>query len=310
MNKYSLGIDTSNYKTSVAITDERGAAVWSRSELLDVKRGELGLRQSDAFFKHSNRLPDFIREAFAAVSPEKIACIAVSNAPRRVERSYMPVFLAGVNSAQIAANSLRVPLYTFSHQEGHIVAILGDIERDLERDICVFHLSGGTTEVLLCRKQGAHIECDIVGGTLDISFGQLLDRIGVLLGYEFPAGKYLDETALASSKDDDSINLGRVKISDSGMFNLSGIETKLKNSEISDAHVKALFNLIIDTLKNEISYVKSKYGTADFYFAGGVSSSRYIQSAMPEYRWSTPELSGDNAVGISRLGGLAYRWNL
>ena len=53
-----LGIDTSNYKTSLAAVDDGGSIVSEISEYLDVPEGKRGLRQSDAFFKHSNRLPE------------------------------------------------------------------------------------------------------------------------------------------------------------------------------------------------------------------------------------------------------------
>ena len=56
-------------------------------------------------------------------------------------------------------------------------------------------MSGGTTEILLLNrnKNSTEYNIEIVGGTKDISFGQLIDRIGVKLGYRFPAGKYIDK---------------------------------------------------------------------------------------------------------------------
>ena len=58
-----LGFDTSNYTTSVAISDGVGGKNCSR--LLDVRPGELGLRQSDALFAHVKRLPELARALFA-----------------------------------------------------------------------------------------------------------------------------------------------------------------------------------------------------------------------------------------------------
>ena len=59
MSDLYLGIDTSNYKTSVAVTDGTGRIVFERSEYLEVPAGSRGLRQSEAFFRHSCRLPEF-----------------------------------------------------------------------------------------------------------------------------------------------------------------------------------------------------------------------------------------------------------
>ena len=50
-----IGIDTSNYTTSIAYFD--GTDGENCSRLLPVKQGELGLRQSDAVFAHTKCLP-------------------------------------------------------------------------------------------------------------------------------------------------------------------------------------------------------------------------------------------------------------
>ena len=51
----ALGIDTSNYTTSAAVFD--GSGGYNAGRLLEVRPGELGLRQSDALFQHIKHLP-------------------------------------------------------------------------------------------------------------------------------------------------------------------------------------------------------------------------------------------------------------
>ena len=104
-----LGIDTSNYTTSVAAFDGRDGV--NRSRLLDVAPGQLGLRQSDALFSHVKRLPVLMEQLFSAVSPGEIQAVAVSTRPRAVEGSYMPCFLAGVAVAKSLAAALGVPCH-------------------------------------------------------------------------------------------------------------------------------------------------------------------------------------------------------
>jgi N6-L-threonylcarbamoyladenine synthase len=99
MNKVFLGIDTSNYRTSAAMIDADGSILAQKAVLLDVPEGKRGLRQSEAFFMHSNRLPDYIGELFGSVDPSDIKAVGVSERPRRIEGSYMPCFLAGVNAS-------------------------------------------------------------------------------------------------------------------------------------------------------------------------------------------------------------------
>lgn len=73
-----------------------------------------------------------------------VKAVGVSTRPRCVEGSYMPVFLAGEGYAKVVANTLGVPLYEFSHQDGHIMAGIyssGSFEL-LENDFISVHLSG------------------------------------------------------------------------------------------------------------------------------------------------------------------------
>ena len=274
------------------------------------------LRQSIAFFKHVNVLPSFIDEALSVVDRSKICCISVSDAPRRVESSYMPVFMAGFNAAKLLSSSLAVPLYTFSHQEGHVAAVLKSFETDLSDDkIIFFHLSGGTTEALLATKDDIHYDLDIVGGTKDISIGKLLDRAGVALGYNFPAGKYIDQLALKYGYNGSS-HLTKIKVDD-GWFNLSGTEYQVLNAiEESRAEVAAELMERLSILLFDVSkYLANKFDIHNIYMAGGVASSKYFRLKIKEFmdgssslkiNFGSPELSGDNAVGISILGGNAF----
>ena len=58
-----LGLDTSNYTTSIAFLSNDGGENCSR--LLPVKPGELGLRQSDAVFHHTKSLPELSGRLFS-----------------------------------------------------------------------------------------------------------------------------------------------------------------------------------------------------------------------------------------------------
>ncbi len=314
-----LGIDTSNYKTSVAVTDVNNQTVFERSEYLDVPQGSRGLRQSEAFFRHSSRLPEYIEEMSRSVDVSAIRAAGVSSRPRRVEGSYMPCFLAGVNAAREMAAVLGIPLHEFSHQEGHAAAI---IENSSDADIRrsgLFHLSGGTTEFLICEPDEGGYRMDICGGTMDISLGQLIDRAGVAMGYPFPSGAYLDDLAGAYYAANGRVKPGlpRIKVSD-GRFNLSGTETQvLRAIESSDADeypqlAYSIFERAAELLASSAVSAAASAGTDTVYMAGGVSASSFIrksiaeklaaaQGSETEIIFGDPVLSGDNAVGIARL---------
>lgn len=314
-----LGIDTSNYKTSIAVADADNNTVFEKSEYLEVPQGSRGLRQSEAFFRHSNRLPEYIEEMSQSVDVSAIRAAGVSSRPRRVEGSYMPCFLAGVNAAREISSVLGIPLHEFSHQEGHAAAIIeSSTDTDIKKAV-LFHLSGGTTEFLVCEPDENGYRMEICGGTKDISAGQLIDRAGVAMGYPFPSGAYLDDLAEAYYAANGRVKscLPRLKTTD-GEFNLSGTETQvLRMIEASDAEeypqlAYSIFERIAELLASSAVNSAASAGTDTLYMAGGVSASSFIRKSIaehlaslhgtkPEVIFGDPVLSGDNAVGTARL---------
>ena len=324
MKDLYLGIDTSNYRTSAAVIDADGNVTAQKAVLLDVPEGKRGLRQSEAFFMHSNRLPEYIEELFAAADPVYIRAVGVSERPRRVEGSYMPCFLAGVNAAREIAAALSIPVYGFSHQEGHAAAVMESDRVTPSSETLFFHLSGGTTEALLCSPDDKGYSMEIVGGTRDISAGQLLDRFGVALGMPFPSGKYLDDIAyevLETAGFDTgyiakSGVMPRIRIED-GYFNLSGAETRLMRYAGTDGPASSseviaeLFAYLSELLIQDARSLSERYGAENIYMAGGVASSRTFRAIAQknkslDIRFGSPALSGDNAVGTALLVGRIY----
>lgn len=194
---FYLGIDTSNYTTSVALYNENGTVVQNR-KLLPVKKGNVGLRQSDAVFFHTQQMFTLYKELVKDIDTTKIKAVGVSTKPRPVEGSYMPCFTVGVNVANMIADTLKVPLYEFSHQEGHIsAAVLSSEHFELfQDDFIAFHVSGGTTEAVLARPYNNGFKLQLIANTLDLNAGQAIDRVGVMLGFNFPCGKQLEKSAL------------------------------------------------------------------------------------------------------------------
>ena len=117
-----IGIDTSNYTTSIAFFDGEGGENCSR--LLPVRQGELGLRQSDAVFAHIKSLPELSGRLFSHIQKDAITAVGVSTRPRAVEGSYMPCFMVGYSHAKLLSDALGVPLAEVSHQQGHVAASL------------------------------------------------------------------------------------------------------------------------------------------------------------------------------------------
>lgn len=299
-----IGFDTSNYTTSVALFD--GVNMIQQKELLMVKDGERGLRQSEALFQHTVNLPKLIQ---ALPTPAGVKAVAVSMRPRNQEGSYMPCFLAGYNTASAVAHMLNVPLYTTSHQVGHILAALYSVNKlDLIGDkFLAFHVSGGTTEALLVEPHKDEIiKTHIIAGSTDLKAGQLIDRTGVMLGFSFPCGAELERIAMQSDRVFD-IHPSMIGTSCS----LSGVENKVKDM-ISKGETKAdvaafVLQYIAITLEKMTTMLKAEYGSLPLLFVGGVMADEIIKNIIIENHdayFAKPEFSCDNAAGIAVYAGL------
>ena len=303
----SLGIDTSNYKTSAAVVNETGEILFNHQQLLKVKQGERGLRQSEALFQHVQNLPAVMEAVFAQEGiRERIGCISVSTRPRPLEGSYMPVFTAGQGYARSLAAALGVPLYEVSHQEGHIEAIRHYSELKDANPLICFHFSGGTTEAILVDGS----KSEIVGGSRDLAYGQVLDRIGVAMGMAFPAGEAMDRIAENGRKHPSIFT--KIKVQD-GYVNLSGIETQgqrmfadYPQEEVLDD----LFEKLSASVLEMTLQLSEKYNIKNFIYAGGVSCSQYMRQYLMNrltgklnIAFGRSELSSDNAVGVALIGG-------
>ena len=298
-----LALDTSNYTTSVAVFD--GQEGENEGRLLEVRPGELGLRQSDALFQHVKRLPELFGRLEERGMLRDIRAVGASTRPRAVEGSYMPCFLAGTSQGEALSHTLGVPFYAFSHQQGHLAAAAwsaGRIEL-LDAPFLAWHLSGGTTELLRVEPDGVAVKAEIIGGTSDISAGQLIDRTGVLLGLQFPAGKALDGLyEQGSGKDKFKVKLNGLT------FSLSGMENKVKGmleqGEAQAEVARFTLNTVSDVVVRATKEAQKIYPGLPVLCSGGVASNSQLREAM-ERRcgalFAQPRYSTDNAMGTAIL---------
>lgn len=300
-----IGFDTSNYTTSAAICDEAGRVRANLKSPLPVAEGNRGLRQSDALFAHTKNLPELCDRLAEALKSENLTPIAVgcSAKPRDVEGSYMPCFLAGIAAAHSFAAAKGLPVFDFSHQDGHIMAAYYSSGATIEGDFAAFHVSGGTTEVLFVRQTDTGFLPELIGGTNDLNAGQAIDRVGVMMGMRFPAGPELDRSALGFC--------GRVPkpaVSVNGLHcNLSGLENiaaKLWRDTADKALVSAVtLGFVARTIATLTENLRAEHPGIPVIYAGGVMSSIYIKEKLKGENvfFAEPGFSADNAAGISLL---------
>lgn len=312
-----LGFDTSCYTTSAAAVSMEGEVIASSRMLLPVEAGQRGLRQSEAVFVHVKQMPLVMDKLCSALPQDsRIVCVCASAKPRDDEDSYMPVFTVGLGHARVLAQAVHAPMYQTSHQRGHIAAGLIGGSSAADRFVAL-HLSGGTTELLLC---DAH-RLTLIGGSLDLNAGQLVDRIGVKLGLGFPAGPALEEFAVQSRQSTEALLPASLE-QDDCFCHLSGAESKASAlidggtypperiaAETYDMLARSVARLLVGGCK--------KSDTHQALVVGGVASSALLRELIAfrlgkqrypvEVRFGQREYSGDNAAGVAMIGRIIYQ---
>ena len=312
-----LGLDTSNYRSSLAAVSPEGEILLNCRELLPVEPGKRGLRQSDALYLHLKQMKAMDGILREALRGRKIAAVAASTAPRSRADSYMPVFEAGETLGRLVAASLGVPFFPTSHQQGHLRAARYGTALERETDFLALHLSGGTTDLLAVRGT----EVTPLGSSLDLHVGQLVDRVGVAMGLPFPAGPELERLAeLGRSR----AMLGCSMADGDLSCHFSGAETKALSwicagTLSREDTAREVYDLMARTITRMLMAGRRAAGLDKALLCGGVASSALFRGMLeerlsraggaPEVCFGDPELSGDNAVGVALIGADEYRKN-
>ena len=309
--RITLGFDTSCYTTSAAAVNERGEVVAFSRMLLPVEQGQRGLRQSEAVFAHVRQMPMVMEQMRESLKGHEIVAVCASARPRDEEDSYMPVFTVGLGHAKVVSDTLNVPLYETSHQQGHIAA--GRIGNDMpEGTFVALHLSGGTTELLKC----ADGKLELIGGCADLHAGQMVDRVGVALGLGFPAGPALEKLAMAYDGAIESLLPVSMEKGDL-TCHLSGVETRaqqwIKAGQMSPEKIAAeVFDVLSRTVARLLTAACTASGTRRALVVGGVASSTLLRELLRkrlgkqrkpiEVYFGEPKYSADNAAGVAAIG--------
>ena len=306
-----LGLDTSNYTTSAAAFDAGAGVIWQVKRPLPVKEGELGLRQSDAVFFHTRQLPEVLERLREDLGgrPLLLDGVAASDRPRQAEGSYMPCFLAGSGMARGLSAVTGAPFVSFSHQQGHVAAALYGADKTawLDRRFLAFHVSGGTTDALLVEPDGDTVlRCETVATSLDLKAGQLIDRVGRMLGLPFPAGPALERLALGGS----GVYRPRPSLED-GSCHLSGVENQCRDciarGDPPEEVARFCLCSVLAALDGMTTALLRRFGDLPLLYAGGVMSNTLLRRGL-EARYggafAPPSYSADNAAGIAFLAAI------
>lgn len=242
-----------------------------------------------------------------------IDAIAVTYGPGLVG-----ALLIGVSAAKAASMATGLPLIGVDHIMGHIMA--AQLTAEIEYPALALQVSGGHTEIVLL-KDPIHFE--IVGDTRDDAAGEAYDKIGRVLGVNYPAGKTIDEWA---HQGNDTFHFPRAMMEDNDYdFSFSGLKSAFINTchhadqihhELNKYDLAASFQAaVVDVLTHKTIRALKQYQPKTFIMGGGVAANRGLRDRMEHEITLLPEnikpkvilpdlkLCGDNAAMI---GAAAY----
>ena len=189
-------------------------------------------------------------------------------------------------------------------------AIAGAGRQDLfDAPFLAFHVSGGTTDALLVMPDREQIlQCQPAAGSLDLKAGQLIDRVGGMLGLPFPAGPALE--ALAASAKERYAPRPSMEGAD---CHLSGVENQcrsLHDKGMPPEEVAAFcLASVLAAVDAMTAALQRQYGPLPLVYAGGVMANRQLRDQLTARHggcFAPPAFSADNAAGIAVLAARRY----
>lgn len=290
-----LGIDTSCYTTSFAAVNEEGALIADNRRLLVVPQKARGLRQSEMVFQHVKNLGDLTPSLYG-----QVAAVAVSAKPRPAEDSYMPVFAVSDSAGKTIAAVTGAKLYRMTHQHGHIGAAM--FHQNVDGDFLGIHVSGGTTDVVLASaKEGVIEHIEQVGSTRDIAAGQLIDRVGVRLGLDFPCGPEMERVACGEPM----VVKSSVKGTEASFSGAEAAAFRLIEQGTERGVVAlSVLKCVAKTVEKLILNGRNATGAGQVLLFGGVMCNQYIKDFLLRrigggLFFANRAFSSDNACGLA-----------
>lgn len=313
-----LGVESSCDETSVAIV-RNGKEVLANAiyTQIDIHKIFGGVVPEVASREHVKKMIYVFEQALmdAKVTPKEIDLVAVTTTPGLIGS-----LLVGINAAKAFALAHNIPCVDVNHIDGHIYA--NYIESDFRFPLLALVVSGGHTELVLMKE---HYQFEVLGQTLDDAVGEAYDKVGRVMGLDYPAGMYVDQLAQTGKP---SYKLPFVYLDkDSYNFSFSGLKSavlniinkcNMKNEPINVADLAASFqSSVVTVLVDKTIKAAQTYKVKQIVVAGGVAANQGLRKSLTDavnklenVKLTFPKMKycTDNAAMIAVAGYFKYRF--
>nr|WP_164509446.1 tRNA (adenosine(37)-N6)-threonylcarbamoyltransferase complex transferase subunit TsaD [Companilactobacillus jidongensis] len=312
-----MSFESSCDETSVAVI-KNGKEILSNIIATQIKSHQRfgGVVPEVASRHHVEEITRCIKLAMdeAKVTYDDIDAVAVTYGPGLVGS-----LLIGIMAAKTVAFAHDLPLIKVNHLAGHIYS--ANFVTDLKYPFMALLVSGGHTELVLVTAPG---EFHTLGDTRDDAVGEAYDKIGRILGINYPAGKQVDQMAAVGN---DVFNFPRAMVQEDNLdFSFSGLKSAFINrvhhadqvhEDLSKDDLAASFQgAVLDILSNKTFRALKQHPVNQLVVAGGVAANQGLRKRLKEeiekrnmdmeLIFPPLRLCGDNAAMIGAIAQIQF----
>jgi len=279
MRRYVVGIESTAHTFSASVVSSEGRILSNTKSVYKPPEGS-GIHPFEASKSHLKAAPSVLREAFelSGLSQEEMSAVSYSMGP-----GLGPCLRVGAVAARTLAVASSKPLVPVNHAVGHIE--LGCLLTRTE-DPVVLLVSGGHTMVIA--YSGGRWR--VLGETLDLTLGQLLDQFGRHSGLSSPCGRSIEEAASKSSR-------------------YLPLPYSVKGNDVP--FQETAFAMIVEVTERALAFAAKD----ELMTVGGVAANRRLSEMMTimssrhsaKFRSVPIEYSGDCGAQIAWTGCLAFK---
>ena len=218
----------------------------------------------------------------------------------------LPVCLKiGVVAAKMLAQILNRPIIGVNHAVAHV-----EITKVLCRckDPLVVYVSGGNTQILVLEGKGYRV----LGETLDIGLGNLLDSFGRTIGLEYAHGSVIEELASKGTYIQLPYTVKGMDLVFTGLLTeAQKLAKKGKKEDLCYSLQETAFAMLVEASERALALTKKK----ELILCGGVAQNRRLQGMFREmvkkhkarFAVAKNEYNMDNGAMIALTGNLIYK---
>lgn len=276
-----LAFESSCDETSVAVIED-GHVILSNIIATQIKSHQRfgGVVPEVASRHHVEQITVCTQAALeeAGVTYADLTAVAVTYGPGLVG-----ALLIGVTAAKAIAYAHHLPLIPVNHMAGHIYA--ARFVKPLEYPLLALLVSGGHTELVYMPAAG---EFEIIGDTRDDAAGEAYDKIGRVLGIQYPAGKEIDRLAHLGQ---DTFKFPRAMLKEDNLdFSFSGLKSAFINTvhhadqigeTLNHEDLAASFQAsVVEVLTTKTMHAARQLNVRQLVVAGGVAANQGLREGL------------------------------